>query len=45
MIRILLALFLLVSVQAPAANAETVPRAALKVLHTADGRGEISPCG
>lgn len=44
-IRILLVLSLVVPLQALAATAEPVPPAALKILHTADGRGEISPCG
>lgn len=45
MIHILLVLSLVAPMQAQAKTTENVPPAVLKVLHTADGRGEISPCG
>jgi hypothetical protein len=45
-ILLLLPLFLAVLVQSPAVSfAEMDSPAVLRILHTADGQGEIFPCG
>ncbi len=45
MIGIFVFLSLVVSSTTQAATAEQPPPVALTILHTADGQGEISPCG